>query len=66
MCESAALNIPANLENSAVATILESFSFHSSPKEENAKEYSNYPTVALNCTLCSPLVLFPGLWKLSI
>ena len=29
--ESAALNIPANLENSAVATGLEKVSFHSNP-----------------------------------
>ena len=29
--ESAALNMPANLENSAVATGLEKVSFHSSP-----------------------------------
>ena len=32
-CESAALNIPANLENSAVATGLENVSFHFNPKE---------------------------------
>ena len=32
-CESAALNMPASLENSAVATGLENVSFHSSPKE---------------------------------
>ena len=32
-CESAALNMPANLENSAVATGLEKVSFHSNPKE---------------------------------
>ena len=31
--ESAALNMPANLENSAVATRLEKVSFHSNPKE---------------------------------
>ena len=30
---SAALNMPANLENSAVATGLEEVSFHSNPKE---------------------------------
>ena len=34
--------MPANLENSAVATGLEKFSFHS-----KAKECSNYRTVAL-------------------
>ena len=32
--ESAALNMPANLENSAVATGLEKVSFHSNPKEK--------------------------------
>ena len=41
-CESAALNMPANLENWAVVTGLEKVSFHS-----NAKECSNYCTVAL-------------------
>ena len=37
----------ANLENSAVATGLEKVSFHSSPKKVNAKECSNYRTIAL-------------------
>ena len=32
-CESAALTMPAHLENSAVATGLEKVSFHSNPKE---------------------------------
>ena len=45
-CESVALNMPANLENSAVATGLEKVSFHSNPKG-NAKECSNYCTIAL-------------------
>ena len=36
-----------NLENSAVATGLEKISFHSSPKEGNAKECSYYHTIAL-------------------
>ena len=31
--ESAALNMPANLENSAAATGLEKVTFHSNPKE---------------------------------
>ena len=39
--------MPANLENSAVAMGLEKVSFHSSPKEGNAKECSNYCTFAL-------------------
>ena len=38
---------PANLENSAVATGLEKVSFHFNPKEGNAKECSNYGTIAL-------------------
>ena len=38
--------MPANLENSAVATGLEKVSFHSSPKG-TAKEFSNYHTIAL-------------------
>ena len=36
-----------NLENSAVATGLEKFSFYSNPKEGNAKECLNYYTIAL-------------------
>ena len=37
----------ANLENSAVASGLEKVSFHSSPKKGNAKQCSNYRTIAL-------------------
>ena len=36
-CENPALNIPANLENSAVATGLENVSFHSNPEEKQYK-----------------------------
>ena len=39
--------MPANLENSAVATGLEKVSFHSNPKERQCKECSNYLTIAL-------------------
>ena len=39
--------MPANLENSAVATGLEKVNFHSNPKKDNAKECPNYRTVAL-------------------
>ena len=35
--ESAALNMPANLEDSAVATGLEKVSFHSNPKERQCQ-----------------------------
>ena len=37
----------AKFEISAVATGLEKVSFHSNPKEGNAKECSNYLTTAL-------------------
>ena len=39
--------MPANLENSAVATGLGKVRFHSNPKKGNAKECSNYCTIAL-------------------
>ena len=39
--------MPANLENSAVATGLETVSFIPIPKKGNAKECSNYRTIAL-------------------
>ena len=39
--------MPANLENSAVASGLEKISFHSNLKERHAKECANYHTIAL-------------------
>ena len=39
--------MPANLENSAVATVLEKSVFIPIPKKGNAKECSNYHTIAL-------------------
>ena len=39
--------MPANLENSAVATGLEKVSFFPIPKKGKAKECSNYRTIAL-------------------
>ena len=39
--------MPEILENSAVATGLKKVSFHSNPKENNAKERSNYGTIGL-------------------
>ena len=38
--------MPAHLENSAVATGLEKISLISIPKKDNAKECSNYCTIA--------------------
>ena len=46
-CESAALNMPANLENSAVAPELEKVSFHYNPKE---KQYQRMLKLLHNCT----------------
>ena len=39
--------MPANVENSAVATGLEKVSFHSSPKERQCQRMLNYCTIAL-------------------
>ena len=39
--------MPANLENSAVATGLEKVSFHSNPKEKQCQIYSNYHKIVL-------------------
>ena len=46
--ESAALNMPANLEKSAVARGLEKVSFHSNPKERQCQRMLNY--LPHNCT----------------
>ena len=46
-CESAALSMPAHLENSAVATELEKVSFHSNPKERQCQRMLKLPH---NCT----------------
>ena len=45
-CESAALNTPANLENSAVATGLEKVSFHSNPKERQCQRMFKYHIIS--------------------
>ena len=39
--------MPANMDNSAVPTGLEKVSFHPLSKKDNAKECSNYCTIAL-------------------
>ena len=46
-CKSAALNMPENLENSAMATGLEKVSFHSNPKERQCHRMCKLPH---NCT----------------
>ena len=45
--DDAALNTPANLENSAVVTGLEKVSFHSNPKERQCQRMLKLPH---NCT----------------
>ena len=45
--ESAALSMPANLENSAVATVLEKVSFHYNSKERECQRMLKLPH---NCT----------------
>ena len=42
-CESAALNMTANLESSAVATELGKVSFHSNPKERQCQRMFKLP-----------------------
>ena len=46
-CKSAALNMPTNLENSAVTIGLEKVSFHSNPKERQCQKMFKLP---YNCT----------------
>ena len=48
-CESAALNMSANLENSAVATGLEKVSFHSSSKERKCQRMLKLTCTRLTC-----------------
>ena len=55
-CESAVLNMPANLENSAVATGLEKVPKKIS-KKGDAKERSNYHTIAFTSKLHSSHML---------
>ena len=47
----------SNLENSAVATRLVKVSFHFNPKKGNAKECSNYHTIALIISHASKVML---------
>ena len=47
-CENAALNMPANVENSAVATGLEKVSFHTNPQKRQSQRVLK---VLHNCTI---------------
>ena len=46
----AALNMPANMENSAVATGLEKVSFHSNPKEWQCQRKFRLPYIGAQFT----------------
>ena len=48
--------MPANLENSAVATGLEKVSFHSNPKEGQCQRCSIYGTIALISHACKVML----------
>ena len=48
--------MPANLENSAVATGMEKITFHSKSKERQCKECSNYHTIALISHACKVML----------
>ena len=48
--KSAALNMPANLENSAVATGLEKVSFYSNPKERQCQRMLKLPHNCIHLT----------------
>ena len=70
-CESTTFNMPANLENSAVATGLEKVCFNYNPKERQFKECSNYCTIAL-ISHASKVMLkilskpcFNGMWTMK-
>ena len=47
--------MPANLENSAVATGMEKVSFHSNPKERQCQRMLNAKSLQSCPTLCDPI-----------
>ena len=57
-CESAALNKPASLENSAVATGLEKVSFHSNPKEKQCQRMLAQTTTTIALISYASKVMF--------
>ena len=70
-CESTALNMPANLENSAVATELEKVSFHSNPKERQCQRMLKLPHNCTHLTCTSKVMLkilqasFSNMWTVN-
>ena len=61
-CESAARNMPANLDNSAVATGLEKVSFHSNPKERQCQRMLK---VKVKVKSLSRVRLFANPWTVA-
>ena len=55
-CESAALNMLANLDNSAVATGLEKVSFHSSSEERQCQRMFKLPHIELISHACKGML----------
>ena len=67
-CESATLNMPASLENSAVATGLEKVSFHSNPKERQCQRMLKLPHSCTHHTLVCSKFSKPGfnsMWTMN-
>ena len=66
-CESATLNMTANLENSAVATGLEKVSFHSNPKERQCQRILQLPHNCTHLTKCSKFSKpgFSNMWTVN-
>ena len=63
-CESTALNMSANLKNSAVATGLEKVSFHSSPKVKQCQRMLKLPHNCTHLTLVAQrLKCLPAMWE---
>ena len=54
--------MPANLENSSVATGLEKVSFHSNPKERQCQRILNYSTIALISHTSKVMLKILQLW----
>jgi len=48
--------MPANLENSAVATGLETVSFHSNPKERQCQRMLKVPHICTHLTCCEVML----------
>ena len=57
--------MPANLENSAVATGLEKVSFHSNPQERQCQRMLNYCTISLISHASKVMLKFSLFWTMN-